>query len=387
MAVRSQKRKMYAGLIILAFWSICVALTGGPVQPEYLTFEQIDNSSLVNLPTGNLVYNLPLGDVGGPAGVGYPVVLSYHAGIMNEQEATWTGLGWGLNVGSINRMIRGFPDDYNGEPSLTHTHARGGGKDHFISTSGAYYVYLGLTFHWADWGDDQDFGLWGASIGISYFGTTALSFDKHGNIALSNSAAGTSWGFTWAAGESKPEWYASIYLDFGVAGLSLSTNDDPKWSVAGVSFDNFGTKSSNMSSSSKGFTLDGSWIGIPVSYSQYTTKWTFDEMTSGSAVGYLYQSPYTPAEVVTENPLLAEVMQNQSGSMWNYVLKGSTGGTPTITKKSRADRVEYAPAGDYSLPSQDIFMVHGQGIGGSFKPINYKSMVTVGTWRLACKAC
>ena len=376
MALRRQRNYILTGIIILAFWSISVALTGGPIQPEYLSFEQIENSNLVNLPTGNMVYNLPLGDVGGPAGVGYPVVLSYHAGIMNEQEATWTGLGWGLNVGSINRMIRGFPDDYNGEPSLTHTHARGGGKDHFISTGGAYYVYLGLTFHWADWGDDQDFGIWGAAAGISYYGTTALSYDKYGNYSLSNNFAGTSWGFTWADGESKPEWYASISLDFGVAGLSLSTNDDPKWSVAGVSFDNFGTTSSNMTSSSKGITLDGSWIGIPVSYSRYTTKWTFDEMTSGSAVGYLYQSPYTPAEVVTENPLLAEVMRNQSGSLWKYVLKDSIGSTPAITKKSQADRVEYAPAGDYSLPSQDIFMVHGQGVGGCFKPISYKSMVT-----------
>lgn len=376
MAVHSQMRNMFAVVIIISLWSICIALTGGPIQSEYLSFEQIDNTSLVNLPTGNLVYNLPLGDVSGPAGVGYPVVLSYHAGIMNEQEATWTGLGWGLNVGSINRMVRGFPDDYNGESSLTHTHARGGGKDHFISTGGAYYVYLGFTFHWADWGDDQDFGIWGAAAGISYYGTTALSFDKHGNYSLSNNFAGTSWGCTWSDDESKPKWYASIYLDFGVAGLSLSTNDDPKWSVAGVSFDNFGSKSSNMSSSSKGFTIDGSIIGIPVSYSRYTTKWTFDEMTSGSAVGYLYQSPYTPAEIVTESPLLAEVMRNQSGSMWNYVLKDSTGRAPVITKKSVADRVEYAPAGDYSLPSQDVYMIHGQGVNGSFKPISYKSMVS-----------
>ena len=366
--------------MILTLWGICFALGGGPIQSEYLTFEEYGNNNNVNLPTGNMVYNIHLGDVGGPAGVGYPVVLSYHAGILNDQEATWTGLGWGLNVGSINRMIRGFPDDYNSESSLIHTHARGGGVDNFISTSGQYYVRLGFTFHWANWGDDQEFGLWGWQIGASIKGISGyFSGDKHGNFGYhSNAFMGDkgSWGITRQQGENGPEWGGYVNLNFNGIGLTLKSGESPRWSFPVFNMYRAGKSTENMKVKQNGFSIQGFWIGLPGSYSHVTTRYTFDEMTSGNAVGYLYQSPYTPSEVTTENPVLAAVMGDQESPMWNYVLKGETGGTPTIKKRNPLDRLEYAPAGEYTLPSQDIYMVNAQGVGGIFKPISYNSQVT-----------
>src|SRR5258706_16444487 len=79
-----------------------VASGGGPVLPEALQFEPVDNTDIVNLATGNFVYTLPLIEVPGPEG-GYPLALSYHAGIGINQEATWVGLGWSVNAGAINR--------------------------------------------------------------------------------------------------------------------------------------------------------------------------------------------------------------------------------------------------------------------------------------------
>jgi hypothetical protein len=90
------------------------ALTGGPPQPEYEGFEQAGASDLVNLFSGDFTYNLPLLTVPGPNG-GYPINIAYHSGINMEQEAGWVGLGWTLSAGSVNRDMRGIPDDFKGD--------------------------------------------------------------------------------------------------------------------------------------------------------------------------------------------------------------------------------------------------------------------------------
>jgi hypothetical protein len=86
------------------------ALTSGPHQPEYMSFEEASSTDMVNLATGDFTYNLPVLDVPGPEG-GYSLPLSYHAGIGLEQQASWVGLGWNMNVGSVTRSINQYPDD------------------------------------------------------------------------------------------------------------------------------------------------------------------------------------------------------------------------------------------------------------------------------------
>lgn len=111
------------GLIVLLFNQVfagtAYALSEGPSQPEALQFEPVDTVDLVNLATGDFVYTLPLLEVPGPHG-SYPLVLSYHAGIGPNQEATMVGLGWSLNPGAINRSLNGYPDDFNGASVQTH---------------------------------------------------------------------------------------------------------------------------------------------------------------------------------------------------------------------------------------------------------------------------
>ncbi|MGV3768136.1 MAG: hypothetical protein ACO1NW_18535 [Chitinophagaceae bacterium] len=86
-----------------------LSLTSGPSQPEMQGFSPIGNTDMVDLFSGDFNYNLPLLDVGG-----YPVNLSYKGGGGLDEEAGWVGYGWALNVGSVNRQLRGVPDDFNG---------------------------------------------------------------------------------------------------------------------------------------------------------------------------------------------------------------------------------------------------------------------------------
>ncbi len=89
------------------------ALTSGPSQPEFSSFEPVTTTNMVDPFTGSFTYNLPVIEVPGPNGAGYAASLSYHSGVKPEEEASWVGYGWTLNPGSINRNMRGVADDHN----------------------------------------------------------------------------------------------------------------------------------------------------------------------------------------------------------------------------------------------------------------------------------
>src|SRR6202008_98765 len=93
--------------------TVALALTSGPAQEEFASFEPASTSDMVDMYSGDFTYNIPLLSVPGPNG-GYPLNLAYHSGVGMEQEASWVGLGWTLNVGSMNRQVRGLADDFSG---------------------------------------------------------------------------------------------------------------------------------------------------------------------------------------------------------------------------------------------------------------------------------
>lgn len=86
---------------------------GGPGQPEMMAFKAVGADNMVDLFSGDFSYNIPLGDVGG-----YPLNIFYSSGISMEQEASWVGLGWNINPGTIMRNMRGVPDDFNGKDQV-----------------------------------------------------------------------------------------------------------------------------------------------------------------------------------------------------------------------------------------------------------------------------
>jgi len=125
MKYRFSKRKKIA-LFLLLIWTVQVvcppvvqALTSGPVQPEVQGFSPAGVSDMVDLKTGDMKYNIPLLDIDG-----YPINLNYQSGMGMEDEASWVGFGWNLNLGSINRQVRGLPDDMKGDPIITEHHTK-----------------------------------------------------------------------------------------------------------------------------------------------------------------------------------------------------------------------------------------------------------------------
>lgn len=116
----SYRRKLIALFFLIIFGvnvfapATVLALTSGPKQPEMSGFQPAGVSDMVDVFSGDFKYNIPLLDVDG-----YPVNINYQSGVGMDDEASWVGLGWNLNVGSLNRQLRGLPDDYNGDQIAT----------------------------------------------------------------------------------------------------------------------------------------------------------------------------------------------------------------------------------------------------------------------------
>ncbi|WP_428231926.1 hypothetical protein [Flavobacterium sp.] len=163
------------------------ASNNGPKSPEASSFEPVDATDMVNLITGQYSYVLPLLNVPSPEG-GYPLAMAYHAGIALDQEASWTGLGWNVNPGAIDRNVNGYPDDYKGNTVTEYFYDDGG----VITTS---YLSVGYSNGGAsvgvgfNWGSNQALGGY-VSGGIGFDLGGGNSIGVNAKIGTSNSSIG-----------------------------------------------------------------------------------------------------------------------------------------------------------------------------------------------------
>lgn len=111
---------------------------GGPNQPEMSAFKPVGADNMVDPFTGDFSYNIPLLDVGG-----YPVNIFYNSGITMDQEASWVGLGWNINPGTINRNMRGLPDDFNGSEKITKTEYTKADRTWGVNVGGRFELFGG----------------------------------------------------------------------------------------------------------------------------------------------------------------------------------------------------------------------------------------------------
>ncbi|MBQ4819096.1 hypothetical protein [Aquimarina sp. MMG016] len=155
------------------------ALTSGPSQPEFNSFTPIGTSDMVNLSSGNFNYNIPIMDVGG-----YPLNLAYDSGVTMDQEASWVGLGWNLNVGQINRQVRGIPDDFKGD-EMTYESNMKPNVTVGVSAKVDYQIFGFEEVDGVNVLDDNGVGIT-ASIGVNlkYNNYTGISFTPSYGISF-----------------------------------------------------------------------------------------------------------------------------------------------------------------------------------------------------------
>jgi hypothetical protein len=137
----------------------------------------------VDLTSGDFKYNIPLMDVGG-----YPLNIAYNSGIGMDQEASWVGLGWNLNVGAINRNMRGLPDDFDGE--AIH-------KEFNMKDNNTYGVNVGVGVELfgykkaAKTSSSQNSGVkLNIGLGLTYNNYTGIGMEQSASIGISAGESG-----------------------------------------------------------------------------------------------------------------------------------------------------------------------------------------------------
>jgi hypothetical protein len=346
------------------------ALTGGPAAPEFSTFQAVDTTDMVSLQTGDFSYNLPVVEVPGPAG-GYPLSLGYSAGITMEQEASWVGLGWTLNAGSINRSVSGSPDDWNGQRSHMHSYNVGDEEVYrglSVNAQIPFVIGVGFSVKWGPLGlmgvnlngmyNGATLSLGSDGVGIGYAFTSELSLGMHGGADGLSFNASLSSGFS--ASISANGISVNSHELFGSLGVSLSTSGQvrasasSRISVAGnsSSFSQQGNVSTEVIDN--GVSVD--LIVLSVGYEEMHYRWWVDEKVNQKTIGSLYLNtpiPYAEAGVRTE-----ELHDFYTIPMIEI------GGISSMN----SDQID-ANHNLAAAPNVDKYFVSAQGLIGSIRPM------------------
>lgn len=317
MRTRSRKLTAFFFLVILSAETLvpgaAYALTSGPSQPEMKQFEPAGASDMVDLFTGDLKYNIPLGDVDG-----YPLNLAYQSGSGMEEEASWVGAGWSLNPGALTRNMRGLPDDFNGVDKVTKEYDRKPFKK-----IGGTFILKSTLFGW-------EFGSGSVKVGVykdNYYGIgselgASLSFSLAKNTSTPMTAGlginsdardgvsiSPSFSLSWARDdmENSPRMNLSGSFNYNTrAGLKqvslgstfsavIKQKHEFKIELSAIQY--FGqsyTPTIAQNSTNNGFTFSfdfgpslwGGYVGVGGSGYVYNEKIT-DRITSAPAYGYM----------------------------------------------------------------------------------------------------
>ena len=309
-------------LLLMPVFNINAQNTG-PAAPETMSFEPVDATDMVNLVTGDFAFSLPLLEVPGPEG-GYPLSLSYNAGIGINQEASWVGLGWNVNPGGLTRKAFVYPDDIDSLDLNTFIYKDIGIQSEIGIGVWIPWVCLQLGFDWAELKTTEGSNrFWQASIGYSPTNDPDKLFG--GGVSFGNNGIGI-YGSAGPASISVGTGGISASLGMGPISINLSTEGVTVSAGIGASSANLNFKGQTNPSKIYTYTtkdqhiplllLDISHTEKNIKYQNITDEMDFGSMYSTHAVrsdvGYsnkqyglfnmdVYEDPVNPPNYYGDN--------------------------------------------------------------------------------------
>lgn len=360
--------------------------TTGPTQPEMQSFQSVNGNNMVDLFTGDFSYNIPLLDVGG-----YPVNIHYSSGITMDQEASWVGLGWNINPGTITRNMRGLPDDFNGTDKVTKTLSIKDNKTTGVAL-GPGLEFLGFEKKPKESKKDSTSSLslsaslgvfhnsykgWGVETSINSGLNAALGSKSHltSGLSLSNNSqsgfdVSPSIGYQYGDKESRTKGNITLSSNYnsraGIHGLQMTgqmmqqvhqkkNTEEHNFSV-GSGINSF------ISFSAPSFTPS-----ITVPYTSY--NWSI-KFKVGGEIGGLFPNGFIRAYASSQKILDAD--KTQSKAAYGYLYYEQSNGNPdALLDFNREKETEYSKHTEQiAIPvyTYDTYSITGEGIGGMMRP-------------------
>jgi hypothetical protein len=365
---------------------------GGPSQPEMASFKSVNVNNMVNLFSGDFNYNIPLLDVGG-----YPVNLYYSGDVGLEQDASWVGLGWNINPGNVTRNMRGVPDDFNGQETLTQQQGLKPNITYGVSM-GPDFEYDGLKFLSGNvglsfgvslnnyLGVGLDLGVKGGvnfkvagkvgseKMGPSLGASLGADLSSRGGLTLSPSASLTATSFnndrTFSIGASLATSYNSRT---GIKALQIAE----QVSAGKTTYqDHEGNDLKEPYYASNGATVHGTsitfarpsytpTIRMPMVNSAYSGHFQlgaglFGAFPSLEVEAYKQTSSIDPTKVIQSKPMVGYLYY-----------ENATNNPNAVTDFTRLNDREVTPNTPIISAPQytyDVFTIQGEGTGGSIRP-------------------
>lgn len=360
---------------------------GGPGQPEMSAFKPVGADNMVSPFTGDFSYNIPLLDVGG-----YPVNMFYNSGITMDQEASWVGLGWNINPGTIMRNMRGLPDDFNGNDTITKRQSMRPDKTWGVSggaglkfagfpmTKGGISVNAGLSFN-NKLGVALQAGIHPSlsiSTNTANDKTAALSFGANLSVNSRSGAAVTpsinlslskkdgEYGTTASLGTSY-----TYHSRMGITGMHLDADVSKSRTIERKKTD--GSPDNETGTGSWGALSSGMSFAYPTVLPSIRNVFTRKSYSLSFAVGFenMALNPHaTIAGYFTETKIDEDDKETKHPAYGMLHYQKANENPDALLDFNRTNDGVYTPTSPaIALPvyTYDVFTVNGEGTGGSFK--------------------